>query len=147
MYRILGGETQVFIVHPGGPFWKNKDEGAWSIPKGEYSLSENALDCAIREFGEETGQKASGEFIPLEPVKLKSGKVIYAWIVNGNADTENIISNTVEIEWPPRSGRMISIPEVDRALWCTLAEANVKLNAGQRPLLAQLERYLRSKRS
>nr|MBA2250544.1 NUDIX domain-containing protein [Chitinophagaceae bacterium] len=114
LYHFDDGHLKVFIVHPGGPFWKNKDLGTWSLPKGEFSEDELPLNAAIREFEEETGQKIAGDFIELHPVKLKSGKIIYAWALNGNVDAEKILSNEIEIDWPPRSGKKIMIPEVDK---------------------------------
>jgi predicted NUDIX family NTP pyrophosphohydrolase len=143
LYRFQNKQLQVFIVHPGGPFWKNKDQGAWSIPKGEFTDVEDPLATAVREFAEETGQKIDGEFNSLEPVKLKSGKKIYAWSVQGDADAQHITSNTIQVEWPPRSGNKVTIPEVDRAAWCDIEEARIKLNPGQVPLLDQLEKQIK----
>lgn len=116
------------MVHPGGPLWAKKDAGAWSIPKGEYEDGEDPLQAARREFEEETGQTVSGNFITLTPFKLKSGKTIYAWAVEGDADENNINSNTFEMEWPPRSGKRKAFPEVDRAGWFDAATAKEKLN-------------------
>src|SRR5207248_3330342 len=109
---------EIFLVHPGGPFWKNKDIGAWSIPKGEFGDEENAVDAARREFEEETGQPVTGKFTELTPVKLKSGKIVYAWAVEGDIDATTIQCQTfIDVEWPPRSGKYQSIPEVDRGEW------------------------------
>ncbi|MDB5131755.1 MAG: hypothetical protein JWR02_1504 [Mucilaginibacter sp.] len=138
LYRKNSNQPQVFLVHPGGPFFKNKDLGAWSIPKGEFLSDEDALVAAKREFMEETGQPIEGEFIPLEPVYLKSGKKVYAWAVEGDIDHEVIISNLFEMEWPPRSGKMQSFPEIDRAAWFTVDEAKEKINAGQVGLIESL---------
>jgi predicted NUDIX family NTP pyrophosphohydrolase len=133
-------EVQVFLVHPGGPFWSKKDEGVWSIPKGEIEEGEELLKVALREFSEETGQKISGDFIPLEQVKQRSGKIVFAWAVEGDADENNINSNTFEIEWPPKSGKMASFPEVDKAAWFSIDVARKKINPGQATLLDQLLR-------
>lgn len=143
LYKKVHGETFFFLVHPGGPFWKNKDLGAWSIPKGEFSDPENSLDAAIREFAEETGQKPTGDFRKLEPVKLKSGKIIHAYVLEGDIDAAAIVSNTFEIEWPPKSGKMIEIPEIDRSGWFTIDEALEKINAGQQPLIHQAVAFIR----
>lgn len=142
VYRkmVTGGE--VFLVHPGGPFWKNKDEGAWSIPKGEFDDSENPMDAAKREFLEETGISLSGDFIELKPVKLKSGKKVFAWAVEKNIDAGNIASNTFEMEWPPRSGKFQSFPEVDKGEWFSFEKARKKINVMQVALLDQLEKTL-----
>src|SRR5579859_7572043 len=107
MFRINMGKTQVLLVHPGGPFWRNKDDGAWSIPKGEISDDEDLLEAARREFEEETGFKPTGDFIPLNSVKLKSGKVVHAWAVEGDLDAAAIRSNSFTMEWPPKSGRKV----------------------------------------
>jgi predicted NUDIX family NTP pyrophosphohydrolase len=131
LYRKNGSQLQVFLVHPGGPFFKNKDIGAWSIPKGEFLDDEDALAAAKREFKEETGQTIDGEFTELKPVYLKSGKKVYAWAVKGDVDHEIIVSNLFEMEWPPRSGKRQSFPEVDRAAWFTINEAKEKINAAQ----------------
>ena len=143
MYRLNQPGTQVLLVHPGGPYWQNKDTGVWSIPKGEFDDNEQALDAAnSREFKEETGITPSGKFEELAPVKLKSGKTIYAWALQGNANTEHITSNRILIEWPPKSGKQIEIPEVDKASWFAMDIAKEKINAGQVPLLEQLEKML-----
>lgn len=129
-----------FLVHPGGPFWKNKDAGAWSIPKGEYTDGEDPLDAAIREFTEETGiglTEDRSRFRPLSPVKLKSGKHVAAWMVEGAADPSAIVSNTFEMEWPPRSGKRMEVPEIDRAAWFTKEEALEKINEAQRHFIEE----------
>src|SRR6202035_4009505 len=105
MYRINHGKPEVLLVHPGGPFWRKKEQGAWSIPKGEVSEGEDLLDAARREFEEETGSKPAGRFIPLRPITQKSGKVVHAWAVQGDLDTATIKSNTFTMEWPPKSGK------------------------------------------
>jgi predicted NUDIX family NTP pyrophosphohydrolase len=142
LYRMTDGILQVFLVHPGGPFFRNKDEGAWSIPKGEYLDGEEPLAAAQREFEEETGQKINGNFIKLSPVKQKSGKVVHAWAVEGNIDHENIVSNLFEIEWPPKSGKKASFPEIDRAGWFDIETARAKIIPGQADLLTQLLEYV-----
>jgi predicted NUDIX family NTP pyrophosphohydrolase len=129
---------EVFLVHPGGPFWKNKDDGAWSIPKGEIDADEEPLGAAQREFQEEIGQKIAGTFTPLTPVKIASGKVIEAWAIEHDLDASAIVSNTFEMEWPPRSGKTQAFPEVDRAAWFVEPLALQKINKGQVPLLIQL---------
>jgi len=139
LYRIVDGQLQVFLVHPGGPFFKNKDDGSWSIPKGEFTDDENALDAAKREFLEETGQSIDGNFIELEPIQQKGGKTVHAWAVEGNIDHESIVSNTFEIEWPPRSGKKQSFPEIDRAAWFDMETAKVKINAAQSGLIKELQ--------
>jgi predicted NUDIX family NTP pyrophosphohydrolase len=131
-------EPQFFLVHPGGPFWKNKDAGAWSIPKGEFTDDEDALDAAIREFREETGVLLKGDFAALSPVKLKSGKKIYAWALEQYVDPAAITSNMFEIEWPPRSGKLQAFPEIDRAGWFTIEEGLEKINEAQRGLILEI---------
>jgi len=131
LYREIDKQLQVFLVHPGGPFFKNKDLGAWSIPKGEFLDDEDALTAAKREFKEETGQTTDGAFIELKLVYLKRGKKVCAWAVEGDIDHENIESNLFEMEWPPKSGKRQSFPEIDRAAWFTINEAREKINIGQ----------------
>ena len=130
------------LLHPGGPFWKNKDIGAWSIPKGEFTDEEDPLEAARREFKEETGSDVDGDFIELKSVKLKSGKIICAWAVEGDLDVSTIVSNTIMVEWPPRSGKQISIPECDRGEWLCMEAAYGKINPGQSPLLEELKGML-----
>ncbi len=132
-------EVEVFLVHPGGPFWARKDTGAWSLPKGEFATPEDLLTAAKREFKEETSFVASGQFIELEPVKQPSGKIIFAWALEYDCDATKIKSNTFSMIWPPGLGREQEFPEVDRALWLTLTEAEIKLSAGQLPFLKQLK--------
>jgi predicted NUDIX family NTP pyrophosphohydrolase len=133
---------EVFLVHPGGPFWAKKDLGAWSLPKGEFTPEEDALAAARREFQEETGFPAAGEFLPLTPLKQPSGKLIQAWAFEGDCDPGAIKSNTFTLEWPPRSGRIQKFPEIDRAGWFTLEEAKVKIIKGQVGFLEELEEIL-----
>ena len=138
MYRRRGGSLEVFLVHPGGPFWKNKDDGAWQIPKGELATDEEPLLCARREFEEETGFSADGEFAELGTFRQPGGKHVQAWAVEGNCDPARLVSNEFEMEWPPRSGRRQSFPEVDRGGWFGIDEARGKLLLGQRPVLDRL---------
>jgi predicted NUDIX family NTP pyrophosphohydrolase len=149
MYRQRQGSIEVFLIHPGGPFWKNKDLGAWSIPKGEYPPQEDPLSAAKREFEEETGFKvpvhSESEFVPLTPVKQPGGKLIHAWAFEGDADPSAVKSNTFEQEWPPRSGRRQTFPEVDKAAWFTFEEARRRIMKGQRPLIDELEHMLTTK--
>jgi predicted NUDIX family NTP pyrophosphohydrolase len=140
LYRLVNKELQVFLVHPGGPFWKHKDEGAWSIPKGETEGETDLLAIARKEFQEETGTAIDGDFTALQSVKLKSGKRIYVFAIAGNIDADAIQSNTFPLEWPPRSGKTIEVPEVDRAAWFTIAEARKKMNPAQVALLDELLR-------
>jgi len=142
LYRVEAGAVRVLLVHPGGPFWRDKDRGAWSIPKGEIAAGEDALAAARREFREETGQAVDGDFIALPPVRQAGGKIVEAWAVRGAIDAANIVSNSFEMEWPPRSGRVQSFPEIDRAQWFGLAEARVRINKGQAALLDELEARL-----
>lgn len=142
LYRFLKQQLQVMLVHPGGPFWAKKDAGAWSIPKGEFDDIEEPLKAAIRETKEETGITVSGSFIELTVVKQKSGKLIYAWALQSDTDTSKIVSNTFDIEWPPKSGKLKSFPEIDKAQWFNLDEALVKIVAGQAPLLPELQTKL-----
>jgi len=125
----------VFLVHPGGPFWSKKDEGAWSIPKGEYQAGEESIDVARREFFEETGFEVSGDLVEVGTVKQTAGKVVTAWAVEGDCDPALLRSNVFEMEWPPRSGRVQSFPEVDRGGWFTLDEARRRILKSQEPLL------------
>ncbi len=138
MYRRGKGRLEVFLVHPGGPFWAKKDAGAWSIPKGEYAEGEEPLAAAQREFAEETGFAAQGNFVELGGVKQPGGKVVQAWAFEGDCDPAELKSNLFEMEWPPRSGRQASFPEVDRAGWFSMAEAREKILKGQVALLDAL---------
>lgn len=137
-YRFRHGRPEVFLIHPGGPFWASKDSGAWSIPKGEFDDHEDPFEAARREFREETGFEPAGHFVPLTPVKQKSGKWIHAWAGEGEFDENQIISNTFEMIWPPRSGILQPFPEADKAAWFSIAEAKTKLNPGQIPFLDEL---------
>jgi len=138
MYRRTTGDLQVLLVHPGGPFWAKKDDGAWSIPKGEYTDAEEARDAAIREFEEELGFAPVGELVELGQIKQASGKIVTAWAFEGDWDPGNLRSNTFSMEWPPKSGVMAEFPEVDRADWFDIDTARVKINSGQVPFLDKL---------
>ena len=140
LYRFREKQIEVFLVHPGGPFWAKKDLGAWSVPKGEFEPHENPLEAAKREFKEETGFEVSGNFIELTSVKQKSGKLIYVWASEGDFNPEEINSNLFEMEWPPKSGKRQAFPEVDKAMWFNVEEAKQKINAGQVPLILELEK-------
>ncbi|HET7548864.1 MAG TPA: NUDIX domain-containing protein [Usitatibacter sp.] len=142
MYRRGAAGLEVLLVHPGGPFWKNRDLGAWTIPKGEHDDSEEALDAARREFAEETGFTASGDFVPLAPVRQKAGKLVRAWALEGDCDADAVRSNAFSMEWPPRSGRMAEFPEVDRAAWFPTEEARRRILPAQVPLIDELESRL-----
>lgn len=135
LYRVKDAQLEVFLVHPGGPFWAKKDYGAWSIPKGEIEPGEDALTAAIREFAEETGTTLAGDFRPLAPVRQTGGKLVLAWAIAGDIDPATIRSNSFAMEWPPRSGTRRTFPEVDRGEWFTLDEARKRLNKGQIALL------------
>jgi predicted NUDIX family NTP pyrophosphohydrolase len=144
MYRRTpDGVLQVLLAHPGGPFWRNKDDGAWTLPKGEYEAPEEALAAARREFAEETGFDAPGPYLPLGEVKQKSGKRVAAWAFRGDCDPAALRCNSFEVEWPPKSGKRQSFPEIDRAAWFALDEARAKILPAQRDLLDRLEAVLR----
>ena len=138
LYRHGATGIEALLVHPGGPFWAKKDLGAWSIPKGEYDDDEDPEAAARREFLEEIGIEAEGKLTPLGEVKQKAGKLVTAFALEGDVDPSAIRSNTMKLQWPPRSGRWINVPEIDRAGWFTLAEAREKILAGQVPLLDRL---------
>jgi len=138
MYRQGGGGLELLLVHPGGPFWVNRDLGSWSIPKGEYSPAEDPLAVAAREFEEETGVRPCGEFQPLGELVQKGRKIVAAWAVQGDFDPANLKSNMFELEWPPRSGRKASFPEVDRAEWFSPARAREKILPAQSEFIARL---------
>jgi predicted NUDIX family NTP pyrophosphohydrolase len=142
LYRQREGRTEVFLVHPGGPYWRNKDAGAWSIPKGQLEADDDALAAARREFLEETGSAVSGEFIALAPLRQRSGKLVQAWAVEGDIDAQSITSNRFSLEWPPRSGKLQEFPEVDRGAWFSLDAAREKMLAGQRGFLDELQARL-----
>ena len=143
MYRMRGGEIEVLLVHPGGPFWAKKDAGAWFIPKGEAKPDEDLFSAAKREFMEETGLKAEGKFPELGSVKHKSGKVVTAWAFEGDCEPASIKSNTFSMEWPPRSGKQQEFPEVDRAAFYTIEEARGKMHPAEFEFLTRLGRALR----
>lgn len=145
IYRKKMNLVEVFLIHPGGPYFFNKDDGAWSIPKGEIDEGEEGLAAARREFREETGCSADGEFISLGKIKQKGGKIVLAWAGEWDCDAGAITSNTFSIEWPPRSGRMQEFPEADRAGWFTIARARKKINPAQVPLLDELEKLCSSR--
>ena len=142
MYRRRDGALEVLLVHPGGPFWKNKDAGAWSIPKGQPNEGEDLLVAAKREFEEEIGVAPRAKFMQLSPVKQKAGKIVHAWAVEGDIDTGIVKSNTFPIEWPPKSGKWINVPEVDRAEFFDLPMARTKINPAQAALIDELETKL-----
>lgn len=142
LYRNARRRVEVFLVHPGGPFWAKKDDGAWSIPKGEFADGEEPLEAAKREFREETSFSIKGTFVPLNPVKQPSGKTVYAWAVEGDVDAGTIRSNTFSTVWPRGSAKTKSFPEIDRADWFDLDTAKVKILKGQLGLLEQLSRNL-----
>ena len=139
MYRVREGVPQVLLAHPGGPYFVNKDDGAWTIPKGEPDADEDLMVTAQREFEEEMGLKPTGPFISLKPIKQKGGKVVHAWAFEGDCDPAAIKSNTFTMEWPPKSGRQMEFPEIDRAEWFDLATAKTKIKAGQEALIEEFE--------
>jgi predicted NUDIX family NTP pyrophosphohydrolase len=138
MYRRGASKLEVLLVHPGGPYWRRKDHGAWSIPKGEINGGEDPAVAAIREFSEETGLAPAGQLKPLGEIRQRGGKRVIAFALEGNLDVSAIISNSFEIEWPPGSGKMQKFPEIDRAEWFDLPAAHAKIIDGQRPLLDRL---------
>lgn len=138
LYRLRNGVPEIFLVHPGGPFWAKKDAGSWTIPKGEFSEEEDPLEAAKREFFEETGTVIDGKFLALKSIKQKSGKIVHCWAVERDIDPSKIKSNTFEIEWPPKSGKRQSFPEVDRGAWFSVAEAKEKILEAQIPFIDEL---------
>ena len=142
--EFRNGGIKVLLAHPGGPFFQNKDEGAWSIPKGEIEPEEDLLEAAKREFEEETGLKPKGPFIELTPVKQKRGKVVHAWAFEGDCDPGAIVSNTFMLEWPPKSGRQGEFPEIDKAEFFDLDAARTKINPAQVSLIDEIEQRLGS---
>jgi predicted NUDIX family NTP pyrophosphohydrolase len=140
MYRNNNNQLEVFLVHPGGPYFRNKDEGAWTIPKGEIESEESIFETAKREFQEETGIKPEGDFVPLDTVKQKGGKTVHAWAFEG--DSSSFRSNYFEMEWPPHSGRRQKFPEVDKARFFSVSEAMAKINPAQMWFLERLEKIL-----
>jgi predicted NUDIX family NTP pyrophosphohydrolase len=147
LFRETIAGVEVLLVHPGGPFWARKDDGSWSIPKGEFADDEEPLAAAKREFEEEVGAPPAGDFVPLDPVRQPSGKLVLAWAVRSDFDPSSLKSNTFSMEWPPKSGRQQEFPEVDRAAWFEVESARPKILKGQAPFLDQLlERIERTER-
>ena len=142
MFRRRGGALEVLLVHPGGPFWTNRDLGAWTIPKGERAEGEDELATARREFEEETGLRAEGPFRPLGQIRQKGGKIVHAWAFEGDCDPAAVRSNTCRVQWPPGSGRWQEVPEVDRAEWFSPLEARRRINPAQAALVDALESAL-----
>jgi len=138
MYRRTASGLEVFLVHPGGPYWAKKGGGSWGIPKGEYDKYEAPLDAAKREFTEETGFTATGTFVELGSIEQKSGKIVTAWAVEGDCNPAELVSNTCSLEWPPKSGKFIEIPEIDRGRWFGMVEARETIRKAQEPLLERL---------
>ena len=138
LYRRVRGELEVMLVHPGGPFWSRKDAGSWSIPKGEFPESEDPLRAAVRELEEETGAVVDGALHPLKPIKQKSGKTVYGFAAERDWDVTRLRSNTFQLEYPPKSGRMTAFPEVDRAAWFSIPAAREKILPAQQPFLDEL---------
>jgi predicted NUDIX family NTP pyrophosphohydrolase len=142
MYRVHDGKLQVLLAHPGGPLFKKRDEGTWSIPKGEVEPGEDLLECAKREFEEETAVSPAGPFIALTPITQKGGKIVHAWAFEGDCDPSAIVSNTFTMEWPTRSGQQMEFPEIDRAEFFDVAAARRKIKAAQMALIEELEGIL-----
>ncbi|HYF38107.1 MAG TPA: NUDIX domain-containing protein [Gemmatimonadales bacterium] len=142
LYRRTAAGLEVFLAHPGGPFWKGRDAGAWTIPKGIAEPGEDLLAAACREFEEETGVHPTGPFVPLGVIRQKAGKLVHAWAWEGNADPTQVTSNSMKTEWPRGSGRWLTFPEIDRCAWFTPEEARIKLNTAQTELIDRLETCL-----
>jgi predicted NUDIX family NTP pyrophosphohydrolase len=142
LFRMRAGRFEVLLVHPGGPFWAKKDDGAWSIPKGEFYDDEDPLHAARREFQEETGSTADGDLIPLKPLRQPSGKLVYAWALEKDLDPSGFRSNNFSMEWPPKSGRHEEFPEIDQAVWFSFDAARRKILRGQAGFIDQLEEVL-----
>ncbi len=142
LFRRVQGRLEIFLAHPGGPFWVRRDEGAWTIPKGGVEAGEDPLAAARREFQEETGITPGGEFIPLGSIRQRAGKIVHAWAWEGDADAATITSNTTQTEWPRGSGRRITYPEIDRCAWFSPEEARRRMNAAQAELVGRLEELL-----
>ena len=142
LYRIKNQLLELFLVHPGGPLHVKRDEGAWSVPKGEFTDDEDPLTAAKREFAEETGAAVEGNFIELSPVKQKSGKIVYAWAVEGDLDERQLVSNLFTMQWPPRSGRYQSFPEIDRGEWFSVQTARQKIIPAQAAFIDELVQLL-----
>lgn len=147
MYRIRDGKLQVLLAHPGGPYFRNKDDGAWTIPKGEVEPGEDMLEAARREFAEETGVAPTGPFVALTPVTQKGGKIVHAWAFQGDCDPAAIVSSKFTMEWPPKSGRRVAFPEIDRADFFDLAAASRKIMAAQLALVEECERIATGRHS
>lgn len=145
MYRIQDGKLQVLLAHPGGPLFQNKDDGVWTIPKGEIEPGEDMLEAAKREFEEETGITPTAPFIELTPIKQKGGKIVHAWAFKGDCDPSAVASNTFTMEWPPKSGRLMEFPEMDRADFFDVAAAGQKIKAAQMPLVEECEQIVLGK--
>jgi len=141
LFRKNKNQKEFFLVHPGGPFFSRKDAGWWTIPKGEILLGEQPLETALREFEEETGFRPQGPFMELKPIKQKGGKLVMCWAAEGNLDPATIVSNTFDIEWPPRSGKLRSFPEIDRAGWFAFEEARRLINERQVAFLEEIGEY------
>ena len=144
LYRFINQDLEFFLVHPGGPFFKNKDDGHWTIPKGEPNDGEELVDCALREFSEETGFSITGKMIELKPIQQKGGKKVYAWAMPGYIDPVQIKSNMVELEWPSASGKIQRFPEIDKASWFSRDQAMGKINPAQQSLILQAEEILQA---
>jgi predicted NUDIX family NTP pyrophosphohydrolase len=142
LYRTRDRRIEVFLVHPGGPYWKNKDAGSWTIPKGEIEEGDDPLATARREFHEETGSHVTGEFAPLAPLRQTGGKLVHAWAVKGDIDAASLTSNKFLMEWPPRSGQQREFPEIDRGEWFPMPMAKEKILPAQQGFLEQLEQRL-----
>ena len=142
LYRRAPGGLEVFLAHPGGPFWEHRDGGAWTIPKGVVEDGEEPFDAARREFEEETGIRPEGDFLPLGSVRQKAGKRVHAWAWQGDADPERVVSNTMTVEWPRKSGRWLTFPEVDRCAWFDVSTARERINPAQAELIDRLEALL-----
>jgi predicted NUDIX family NTP pyrophosphohydrolase len=146
LYRFRNGNPEVLLLHPGGPFWKNKDEGAWSIPKGEFRDGEDAFEVAKREFEEETGSAFQGRnIVALKMIKQSNHKTVYAWAAEGDLDVSTFESNTFELEWPPKSGKMMVIPEMDKGEWFNVEDAKKKIIKAQAALVNELAEIVRNK--
>ncbi|HAR95222.1 MAG TPA: NUDIX hydrolase [Deltaproteobacteria bacterium] len=142
LYRLTKGRLEVFLAHPGGPFWAKKDRGAWTIPKGEFEANEEPITAAVREFFEETGAQVHGPFIPLGSVRQRSGKVVSVWAAEWDLDPQRLKSNSFSLEWPPKSGRQQEFPEVDKAAWFSVEEGRMKMHSGQLSFIERLQGIL-----
>ena len=142
LYRLTKSGLEVFLVHPGGPYWARRDRGAWTIPKGEFEADEEPFTAAIREFFEETGAQVHGPFMPLGSVRQRSGKLVSVWAAEGDFDPQDLKSNSFSLEWPPNSGGQQEFPEVDRAAWFSVDEGRMKINSGQLAFIERLQEIL-----